>query len=184
MNILNQAKNNYLYIYFYFYIYLFKKTKSVSNQNFDRPSKQNNKKIVFFFWFVAPYPCPSRSVPGWGASFPQIWLQGGNRFSLGGLELIVLLRVFLWRLIGRKEEALGLGEKRRRHWVFHGRSIRRNAPSFELVNEARIHPTNGCGPCEVGLRAGDWESQLILPPILLPAQIIWLIWHAEESSLQ
>lgn len=59
-----------------------------------------------------------------------------------------------------------------------------HAPSFELVNEARIHPTNGCGPCEVGLRAGDWESQLILPPILLPAQIIWLIWHAEESSLQ
>lgn len=49
MNILNQAKNNYLYIYFYFYIYLFKKTKSVSNQNFDRPSNQNNKKIVFFF---------------------------------------------------------------------------------------------------------------------------------------
>lgn len=48
MNILNQAKNNYLYIYFYFYIYLLKKTKSVSNQNFDRPSNQNNKKIVFF----------------------------------------------------------------------------------------------------------------------------------------
>lgn len=124
VNILNQAKNNYLYIYFYFYIYTYLKKRNLFPTKISIVRQIKITKKSFFFWFVAPYPCPSRSVPGWGASFPQIWLQGGNRFSLGGLELIVLLRVFLWRLIGRKEEALGLGEKRRRHWVFHGRSIR------------------------------------------------------------
>lgn len=95
---------------------------------------------------MAPYPCPSRSVPGWGASFPQIWLQGWNRFSLGGLELIVLLRVFLWRLIGRKEEALGLGEKRRRHWVFHGRSIRSGQAGIARLGEKEGRTGEARGP--------------------------------------
>lgn len=121
MNILNQAKNNYLYIYFYFYIYLFKKTKSVSNQNFDRPSNQNNKKIVFFF-LVRGSLSVSVSFSSWvGSQFSSNLVTrrepvffGRSRIDCSSSGFLVEIdrtkRGGTW--IGRKkEEALGFSRE-------------------------------------------------------------------------